>query len=127
MLSPQAVSELQTAWLPNLTESALKRLIELVERRHPFLIQGNWAAAHAMGCLATHAAWNDSRTADRHADAGYVWLSNVAGVTPERSHVVQEWDAACGNDWNLRSQLLAFLRQELSRRSQEVAQHEHIR
>ena len=125
MLSPQAVSELRTAWLPNLTKGALRRLIELVERRHPFLIRGNWSAAHAMGCLATHAAWNDSRTEDRHADAGYVWLLNVAGV--ERSHVVREWDAAGDNESNLRSQLLAFLRQELSRRSEEVAEHEHIR
>ena len=43
MLSQECVRELQWAWLPNITDSGLDRLIELLEKGSPLLVHGCFA------------------------------------------------------------------------------------
>lgn len=114
-LSVEARWELEQHWLPNLTDRALSRLVELLDRGDPMLIRQHWAAAGAMGCLATHAGWNHEQTEHLGDSAGPIWLSQVAGVPLCRSHLVREWDFA-GYDpyrlWELRSELVGVFRDE---------------
>ena len=56
MLSPEFRKELRSSWLPNLTDCALSRLIDLLEKASPLLISGCFTRAVPMGCLASHAA-----------------------------------------------------------------------
>ncbi|MGL4551685.1 MAG: hypothetical protein ACRC33_10890, partial [Gemmataceae bacterium] len=77
MLSPECKHELRSAWLPNLTDCALSRLIELLEKASPLLISGCFTRAVPMGCLASHAAWLHPRTEHLTIDAGITWLHRV--------------------------------------------------
>lgn len=111
MLSQECVHELQTSWLPHLTEAGLDRLIDLLEKDSPLLIHGSFTRAVPMGCLATHAAWNHPRTAHLTQDAGICWLSHVARLNPATSHVIREWDRCAGFDFEVRTGLLAVLKE----------------
>jgi hypothetical protein len=120
MLTPECVQELRTAWLPNLTDTGLDRLIDLLEKGSPLLIHGCFSRALPMGCLATHAAWNHPRTEHLTVDAGIRWLHHVAGLNPATSHVIREWDRRGAQDWEMRSDLLGLFRDERSNRQQSV-------
>jgi hypothetical protein len=116
MLTTECLLELRTAWLPNMTDAGLNRLVELLERGSPLLIHGCFAKALPMGCLATHLAWNHPRTAHLTTDAGITWLHRVAGLNPATSHVIHEWDRRGPRDLALRNDLLAVLRDEQAAR-----------
>ncbi len=118
MLTPECVQELRTAWLPNITDTGLDRLIDLLEKGSPLLIHGCFSRALPMGCLATHAAWNHPRTAHLTVDAGIRWLHHVAGLNPATSHVIREWDRRGAQDWEMRSDLIAVFRAERELRNQ---------
>jgi hypothetical protein len=120
MLSPECLGELRSAWLPNVTDAGLERLMELLEKGSPLLIHGCFTRAVPMGCLATHVAWNHPRTAHLTVDAGITWLHRVAGLNPATSHVLREWDRRGVRDLELRAELLAVLRAEReARRSRQ--------
>ena len=104
--------ELRSAWLPNLTDAGLDRLIEMLEKGSPFLIHGCFTKSAPMGCLASHAAWHHPRTAHLTQDAGITWLHHVAGLNPATSHVLREWDGRGANDLDLRAELLNRFRDE---------------
>src|SRR5262245_49692707 len=110
------LDELREKWFPNTTDEGLARVIQLLESGSPFLIHGAFTRAMPMGCLATHIAWHHPETAEFSLDAGILWLSRVAGLNPATSSVIQAWDRSGVYDWNLRSELLAACREELSRR-----------
>jgi hypothetical protein len=112
MLSPECLGELRTAWLPNITDAGLDRLVELLEKGSPLLIHGCFTRAVPMGCLASHVAWNHPRTAHLTIDAGINWLFQVAGLNPATSHVLREWDRRGVRDLELRGELLAVLKAE---------------
>ncbi len=112
MLSAECLNEFRTAWLPNMTDAGLARLVELLERGSPLLIHGCFAKSVPMGCLATHLAWNHPRTAHLTMDAGITWLHRVAGLNPATSHVIHEWDRRGPRDLELRNDLLAALHEE---------------
>jgi hypothetical protein len=112
MLSPECVRELRTSWLPNLTDTALDRLIDLLEKDSPLLVHGCFTRVVPMGCLATHAAWHHPNTAHLNADAGITWLHAVAGLNPATSAVIREWDACGARPWVTRRAVLEVLREE---------------
>jgi hypothetical protein len=112
MLSPECLGELRSAWLPNMTNAALDRLMDLLEKGSPLLVHGCFTKAVPMGCLASHVAWNHPRTAHLTLDAGINWLHRVAGLNPATSHVLREWDRRGVHDLELRNDLLAELRSE---------------
>jgi hypothetical protein len=118
MLSPECVRELQTAWLPNLTDVGLDRLIDLLQKGSPLLIHGCFTRAIPMGCLATHAGWNHPRTAHLTQDAGICWLYQVAGLNPATSHVIREWDSRGAQDWTVRADLVQLLKEGRRKRQQ---------
>jgi hypothetical protein len=111
MLSQDCVRELRSAWLPNVTDAGLDRLIDLLEKGSPLLIHGSFTRTLPMGCLATHVAWNHPRTAHLTLDAGVTWLHRVAGLNPATSYVVREWDACSASDWACRAEMLAILKE----------------
>ncbi|HZT82268.1 MAG TPA: hypothetical protein VFA26_18720 [Gemmataceae bacterium] len=112
MLSHECARELRNHWLPHITDAGLDRLIDLLEKGSPLLIHGCFTRAVPMGCLATHAAWHHPRTAHLTVDAGITWLHRVAGLNPATSQVIREWDRCGANDWGIRSDLLAVLKEE---------------
>jgi hypothetical protein len=116
MLSQETVRELRSSWLPNVTDAGLDRLIDLLEKNSPLLIQGCFTKAVPMGCLATHIAWNHPSTAHLTFDAGISWMNRVAGLNPATSHVIRDWD--CSGPYNLetRGELLGLFREERQRR-----------
>lgn len=116
MLSRDCQQELQATWLPNITDTGLERLIELLERASPLLIHGCFTRAIPMGCLATHVAWNHPETAHLNQDAGIMWLHHVAGLNPATSHVLREWDRCGVRDLSVRQELLEVFREEKERR-----------
>jgi hypothetical protein len=116
MLSSECVGELRTAWLPNMTDPALDRVLGLLEQGSPLLIHGCFTRALPMGCLATHVAWHHPRTTHLTVDAGITWLHSIAGLNPATSQVIREWDRHGANNWELRSELIALLREERARR-----------
>jgi hypothetical protein len=123
MLSPECLSELHSAWLPHMTEVALERLIEMLEKGSPLLIHGCFTRAVPMGCLASHIAWNHPQTAHLTVDAGITWLHGVAGLNPATSAVLREWDRRGVRDLDLRSELRAVFQEELTaRRAQRKPQ-----
>jgi hypothetical protein len=128
MFSAECAGELRTAWLPNLTDAGLDRLIEMLEKGSPFLIHGCFTKTAPMGCLASHAAWHHPRTAHLNQDAGITWLHRVAGLNPATSYVLREWDGRGANDLNLRAELLGQFRAERQSRSAPtpVARRESI-
>jgi hypothetical protein len=112
MLSQECVRELREAWLPNITDPGLDRLIDLLEKGSPLLIHGSFTRVVPMGCLATHAAWHHPCTRHLTLDAGISWLNRVAGLNPATSHVIREWDR-CGNgNWEVRAELLTIFKEE---------------
>jgi hypothetical protein len=119
MLSPECLHELHSAWLPNLTDAALDRLIKLLESNSPLLIHGSFTRAVPMGCLATHAAWHDPRTCHLTVEAGVTWLHQVAGLNPATSHVIREWDGRGAASWEVRAELLAELKEQRQSRQQQ--------
>lgn len=116
MLSQESVRELQTAWFPNMTDTGLDRIIDLLEKGSPLLIHGSFTRAIPMGCLATHAGWNHPDTSHLTMDAGICWLTHVAGLNPATSQVIREWDRSCSFSYELRSELLNQFRQERDKR-----------
>jgi hypothetical protein len=118
MLNPECVQELRAAWLPNMTDNGLDRLIDLLEKGSPLLIHGCFSRVVPMGCLATHAAWNHPRTAHLTVDAGICWLHHIAGLNPATSHVIREWDRRGAQDFEMRSDLLELFRAERAARQQ---------
>jgi hypothetical protein len=124
MLSDKAIHELETAWLPNITDAGLEYLARLLETASPYLIRRAWAsnfvnhapefdiADAAIGCIATHAGWHHPATLCMHGNAGHTWLTTIAGVESERSAVLQEWDG----DAPVEAELAYILRQEQRRR-----------
>jgi hypothetical protein len=121
MLPPECLGELRSAWLPNMTDAALDRLVDLLAKGSPLLIHGCFTRAVPMGCLATHVAWNHPRTAHLTLDAGITWLHRVAGLNPATSHILREWDRRGVHDLELRADLLAELRAERQRRRSPLA------
>jgi hypothetical protein len=116
MLSPESLKELQSAWLPNITDAGLHRLIDLLEKGSPLLIHGCFTRAVPMGCLATQAAWHHPRTAHLTLDAGITWLHRVASLNPATSHVLRDWDRRGRHDWEVRSDLLQIFKEEVNAR-----------
>jgi hypothetical protein len=115
-MSPECLHELRTAWLPHITDTALDRLVDLLEKGSPLLIHGCFSKAVPMGCLATHVAWNHPRTAHLTVEAGINWLHHIAGLNPATSLVIREWDRRGAHDWEMRAQLLAVLKEERRQR-----------
>ena len=120
MLSPESCKELQSAWLPNITDAGLSRLIDLLEKGSPLLIHGCFTRSVPMGCLASQAAWHHPRTEHLTLDAGIAWLHRVAGLNPATSHVLRDWDRRGRHDFELRSELLHFFKQEIQARQDKV-------
>jgi hypothetical protein len=112
MISAECAAELRSAWLPNLTDAGLDRIIEMLEKSSPFLIHGCFTKAAPQGCLASHAAWHHPRTSHLTQDAGISWLHRVAGLNPATSRVLREWDSRGADDPDLRMELLSLLRKE---------------
>lgn len=127
MLSNETLQELETCWLPNITDQGLDRLIELLEKGSPLLIHGSFTRAIPMGCLASHAAWNHPRTAHLTVDAGIVWLNRIAGLNPATSHVIRAWDGCATCDWEVRSELIHFFKKHRQKRQQARQQAEQSR
>jgi hypothetical protein len=117
MLTPECLGELRSAWLPNITDAGLARLIDLLEKGSPLLIHGCFTRAVPMGCLATHVAWNHPRTQNQTVDAGITWLHQVAGLNPATSHVLRAWDRRGVRDLELCADLLALFREEARARA----------
>src|SRR5262245_46595122 len=112
MLSQECLHELQSSWLPHITDAGLDRLIDMLEKSSPLLIHGCFTRSIPMGCLATHAAWNHPRTAHLTTDAGIMWLHTVAGLNPATSQVIREWDRRGARDFTMRAELLEVFRAE---------------
>ncbi len=121
MLSPETVRELRSAWLPNITDDGLARLIDLLENNSPLLIHGCFTRAVPMGCLATHIAWHHPRTQHLTVEAGISWMNAVAGLNPATSQVIREWDGRGPNHWEVRAELLAIFREEQQARQTRPA------
>jgi hypothetical protein len=113
MLSPECLGELRSAWLPNITDAGLERLLDLLQKSSPLLISGCFTRAVPMGCLASHIAWHHPFTAQMTIDAGITWLYRVAGLNPATSYVLREWDLRGAADVGLRGDLVAELKAEL--------------
>jgi len=112
------LDELRSAWFPNVTDTGLKRLIDLLDKGSPLLIHGSFARAATQGCIATHVAWNHPATEWMDEDAGVRWLTRVAGLNPATSHVLNAWDGYGSADWALRCELLEACKTEQYRRSE---------
>lgn len=117
MLSPECLRELRSAWLPNMTDTGLGRLLDLLEKGSPLLVSGCFTKAVPMGCLASHLAWNHPATEHLNIDAGIAWLHEIAGLNPATSLVLREWDRRGAADLGLRTDLVAELREEQARRA----------
>jgi hypothetical protein len=117
MPSSNTLAEFRDAWLPNVTDAGLARVVELLEKASPLLIRGAFTRAVPMGCLASHIAWQHPATAHLQADAGVAWLTRVARLNPATSAVILEWDRLGLGDWELREDLLAACRAEQARRA----------
>jgi hypothetical protein len=116
MLSSECLDELRSAWLPNITDTGLSRLLDLLEKGSPLLISGCFTQAIPMGCLASQIAWNHPATARLNVEAGISWLHQVAGLNPATSAVLREWDRRGAGDLDLRADLVAELRTERDHR-----------
>src|SRR5262249_5653225 len=121
MLSQDCLNELQSSWLPNISDAGLDRLIELLGRGSPLLIHGCFTRAVPMGCLATQVAWHPHQTAHLTQDAGITWLYRVAGLNPATSQVIREWDLRGPHDLELRADLLELFRRDRELRQQPAA------
>jgi hypothetical protein len=125
MLSNEFLREIHAAWLPNVNDDGLNRVIDLLEKGSPLLLAGRFTSAVPTGCLATHIAWHHPAVCHRTEDAGILWLTRVAGLNPATSHVIREWDRHDPREWAFRNDLLTVLLAERVRRSEAVAPVEH--
>ncbi len=116
MLTRHSVDELRSAWLPNVTDAGLDRLIDLLATGSPLLVHGCFTRAIPMGCLATHAAWHHPQTAHLTEDAGIRWLTAVARLNPATSQVLRAWDGCGPYGLEVRAELLELFREERCRR-----------
>jgi hypothetical protein len=121
MLSRESVCELRALWLPNITDSGLDRLIELLEKGSPLLVHGCFTRALPTGCLATHAAWHHPQTEHLTVDAGINWLHRVAGLNPATSSVIRDWDRAGAQGLEVRFELLRLFKEERAARCERAA------
>jgi hypothetical protein len=126
MLSADCLAELRAAWLPNVSDVGLGRLLDLLEKGSPLLVSGCFTKAIPMGCLASHAAWNHPATQHLNVDAGIAWLHGIAGLNPATSAVLREWDTRGACDLDLRTDLIAELRDELARRRERPAPRKKV-
>ena len=117
MLSADLIRELRSEWLPNVSDTGLDRVIDLLEKGSPLLLSGRFAGAVATGCLATHIAWHHPQVSHRTEDAGVLWLTRVAGLNPATSRVIREWDSRCPQEWGFRNDLLEVFRAERDERA----------
>jgi hypothetical protein len=116
MLSHEFVRELRSNWLPNVSDTGLDRVIELLEKGSPLLVHGRFTAALPMGCLASHFGWHHPSVCHRTLDAGVLWLTRVAGLNPATSSVIRAWDTVGPQDWGFRQELSSLLREERAAR-----------
>jgi hypothetical protein len=116
MTSKLTLSEFRAAWLPHISDSGIMRLADLLERNDPRLIHGSFQQLPTAGCLATHIAWHHPRTGHLNEEAGVIWLIHVARLNPATSLVIQDWDRLGHADWELRTGMIALLRQEEANR-----------
>jgi len=116
MLNHECVRELEHSWLPNITDSGLERITDLLRKDSPMLIHGCFTKAVPMGCLATHIAWHHPATEQITTDAGIYWLCRVAKLNPATSLIIREWDIRGRNNWDLRMDLVEIFDQEIKRR-----------
>lgn len=112
MLTGEFVRELRRSWLPNVSDTGLNRVIELLEKQSPLLVHGRFTAAVPMGCLASHFGWHHPSVQHRTMDAGIVWLTRVAGLNPATSRVILDWDHCGQQPWSFRTELAQLLREE---------------
>lgn len=118
MPATDPLTEFRTAWLPNVSDSGLSRLVGLLETGSPMLIRGAFTRAVPMGCLASHIAWNHPETRDLgDAEAGVMWLTRVARLNPATSAVILAWDREGPLDRDLLAGLLTACRDEQDRRA----------
>ena len=113
----EPLAEFRTAWLPNVTDGGLSRLVDLLEKASPLLVHGTFTGALPMGCLASHIAWNHPQTCRFDHEAGVLWLSRVAGLNPATSAVILAWDRSGTGDFQLRTALLEACRDEQAARA----------
>jgi hypothetical protein len=125
MLSCESIHELRSHWLPNIADAGLDRLIDLLEKSSPLLIHGCFTKTVPMGCLASQIAWNHPRTAHLMQEAGITWLHTVAKLNPATSQVLREWDRRRPGDFELRAELLSYLKEE--RRSRQSSPSAAVR
>lgn len=109
-LTGDFVRELHDRWLPNVSDSGLDRLIDLLEKGSPMLVHGRFTSALPMGCLASHIGWHHPAVCHRTGDAGILWLTRVAKLNPATSKVIRSWDSHGPQDWSFRSELTDLLR-----------------
>lgn len=114
-----AIAELEQHWFPNTPDSALVRVISLLESGSPLLINRAFERCSAMGCLATQIAWHHPTT-NELSEAGIYWLGKIVGLNPGTSQVIRAWDDFGLTNWTLRMELLGAFRNEQKRR-QELA------
>ena len=62
MLSRESVCELRALWLPNITDSGLDRLIDLLEKGSPLLVEGRLRLDQ----------WDDKQTGQKRSKLGVV-------------------------------------------------------
>ena len=110
MLNSEFIHELQTVWLPNVSDGGLDRVIDLLEKGSPLLLSGRFTSALPTGCLATHIAWHHPAVCHRTEDAGILWLTRIARLNPATSHVIREWDRSRNFDFEVRAELLTLLK-----------------
>lgn len=122
MLTTECLAEFRSAWLPNITDAGLHRLLDLLEKGSPLLVHGCFTRAVPMGCLASHIAWNHPQTGHLTLDAGITWLHKVAGLNPATSEVLRAWDAQGVRDMELTATLLREVRAELDKRQAQPSQ-----
>jgi len=114
---PQSVmDELNHRWFPGAVDSAIDRMIYLLEDASPLLISSCFCRIPPQGCLATQIAWHHPRTRHLVQDAGIVWLDQVANLSPVTSHVLTYWDARGAQDVAFRHFLLDQFQGEKARR-----------
>lgn len=113
------LSEFRSDWLPHVSDSGLRRIVELLRSGSPLLIHGSFARCVPQGCIASHIAWHHPATRHLNLEAGVAWLTGVAGLNPATSRVIQAWDNRGAIDWELRAALLEACEQEHQRRLAE--------
>ena len=120
MLNHECVRELEQSWLPNITDSGLERIIDLLRKDSPLLIHGCFTKAVPMGV-----AWRRtlpgiilSRNIARSMPAFIV--STTSHLNPATSLIIREWDARGRNNWDLHGFDRSFDR-ELRQRKMEAS------